>query len=149
MARGDVTIFDQFKLDMVDKVFNLDADTINIGLIDNAVTPGASDASPNWGAGSGTDYSAHEVGTGGGYTGPTDVGGATSKSGGTTTFDLTTNPTWSQNASGATDIYWGIIYDDTPAGKNAIGFIDMGGPVSIVAGDVTITWNGSGLFTIS
>lgn len=49
MARGDVTIFDQFKLDMVNKIFNLDTDTINLGLITNAVTPTAADSAPNWG----------------------------------------------------------------------------------------------------
>ena len=65
------------------------------------------------------------------------------------TFDSTVNPTWAQDASNDVDAYWGIIYNFTDAGKDAIAFVDLGGPVDMTAGDLTVTWNASGIFTIS
>lgn len=149
MARGDVGVFGQALLDLHNGVFNLDGDTINLGIVDNTTTPTASTAAPHWGGTGTTDFATNEVSTAGGYTGPTDVAGATSGATGTVTFDLATNPTFSQNASGATDCYWGILYDNTDANKRCIGWVDLGGPVSIAAGDVTITWNASGFWTNS
>ena len=147
MARGDVTLFDEAKLSISNGEIDLGSDTINMGFIDNASAPTAGDALPHWGGTGTTNHSTNEVGTGGGYTGPVDITVSTSETGGTVTVDPTNNPTFSQNASGPTDIFWGIIYNDTIASKRAFAFLDMGGPVSIVAGDVTITWNASGLYT--
>jgi hypothetical protein len=64
-------------------------------------------------------------------------------------FDSDTNPTWAQHASNDVDAYWGIIYNDTDGTDRAIAFVDLGGPVDMGAGDLTITWNASGIFTIS
>ena len=65
------------------------------------------------------------------------------------TFDSATNPTWAQDGSNDVDAYWGLIYNDTNGSDLAIGFVDLGGPVDMSAGDLTITWNVSGVFTIS
>jgi hypothetical protein len=65
------------------------------------------------------------------------------------TFDSATNPTWAQNAGNDVDAYWGIIYNYTDAGKDALAFVDLGGPVDMSAGDLTITWSASGIFTIT
>jgi len=37
----------------------------------------------------------------------------------------------------------------TDSGKDALCYVDLGGPVDMTAGDLTITWNGSGLMTIT
>lgn len=147
MAQGDVTIFDEAKLAIHNGEIDLGTDVIKVGLIDNTAAPTAGDALPHWAGTGTTNHALNEVGTGGGYTGPVDILVDSSEAAGTVTIDPTSNPTFLKNASGATDIFWGIIYDDGIASKRAIAFIEMGGPVSIVAGDVTITWNGSGLFT--
>jgi len=65
------------------------------------------------------------------------------------TFDSTVNPTWAQDASNDTDAYWGIIYNFTDAGKDAVAFVDLGGAVDMSAGSLTVTWNASGIFTIT
>ena len=65
------------------------------------------------------------------------------------TFDSSVNPTWAQDASNDTDAYWALIYNDTDASDSAIGFVDLGGPVDMSAGDLTITWNALGILTIS
>jgi len=145
MARNDWVTFEQFGLDLADGEHDLGADTFKVALIDNSTAPTAADATPRWG-----DYSANEV-SGTGYTagGATLSGTGVSEAGGVTTFDDTGNVTWSQNGAGPTDIYWAILYNDSAAADQAIGFLDMGGAVSLQDGDVTITWNASGILTIT
>ena len=72
-----------------------------------------------------------------------------SEAAGTMTFDSATNPTWAQDASNDVDAYWGIIYNYTDAGKDCLAYIELGGPVDMTAGDLTITWNASGILTIA
>ena len=76
---------------------------------------------------------------------------AISRVNGQTTVDITNNPTWSQDGSGPTNIKAAVI-DDTTANK-LVGFIDMTTdngttPVSMQAGDVSLTFNASGFLTI-
>ena len=118
-------------------------ETFKVGLIDNSTPPTAADATPRWG-----DYSGNEV-SGTGYTagGATLSGTSTAEASGVTTFDDTGNVTWSQNGAGPTNVYWAILYNDTAASDQAVGFLDMGGPVSLQDGDISITWNASGILT--
>lgn len=145
MAVNDLVVFDEAKAYMIDGGWEA-ADDIKCAIIDNTTTPAAGDTTPALG-----DYT--EVGAAGSYTtGGTslgNLGASVTEAAGTMTFDSTTNPTWAQNASNDTDAYWGIVYNDTDAGNAAICFIDLGGPVDMTAGDLTITWNASGLFTIA
>ena len=155
MARGDMIIFDSFLLNLGDStIHDLDTHTFNVGLIDNTATvPDRNTPDPCWGAGGTTNLLARQVGTAGGYTGPvalltpsfTEVVADT-----TIRWDADeTNLSWSLHASGATDIYYAIIYNDSATNKNCCAAIDMGGPVSLQAGDVTITLNANGIFQIS
>lgn len=145
MARGDMTVFDEAKAYMIDGDWT-STDTIKCAVLDNTTTPTAGDTTPALG-----DYT--EVGTAGTYTaGGTSLGSLATlvtEAAGTMTFDSTTNPSWAQNASNDTDAYWGLIYNDTVVGDPAIAFVDLGGPVDMTAGDLTITWNASGIFTIA
>jgi len=145
MATGDVTVFDEAKAYMIDGGWEA-ADDIKCAILDNTTTPAAGDTTPALG-----DYT--QVGSGGTYTaGGTSLGTLgtlVTESGGTMTFDSATNPSWAQDASNDTDAYWGLIYNDTDAGDLAIAFVELGGPVDMSAGALTITWNGSGIFTIA
>jgi hypothetical protein len=145
MARNDWVTFQEFSLDLANGVHNLGSDTFKVALIDNTTVPTAADATPRW-----ADYSANEV-SGTGYTagGYTLTGVSTSEAAGVTTFDDTGNVLWSQNAAGPTDIYWAVLYNDSASADQAIGFLDMGGAVSLVDGDVSITWNASGILTVT
>lgn len=145
MARGDVTVFNVALAKMIEGDW-ASTDHFYCAVCDNTTTPAADTATPTLG-----DFT--EVGDSGTYTsGGTDLGtlaDLVSESGGTMTFDSTTNPTWAQDASNDTDAYWGVIYNYTDAGHDAVAFVDLGGPVDMTAGDLTITWNASGIFTIS
>ncbi len=63
------------------------------------------------------------------------------------TFDSGTNPTWAQHASNDADAFWALVYHVT-SGKG-YAFVDLGGPVDMSSGSLTITWGASGLFTIT
>ena len=145
MATGDVTVFDEAKAYMIDGGWEA-ADDIKCAILDNTTTPAAGDTTPAL-----ADYT--EVGAAGSHTaGGTSLGNlgtAVTESGGTMTFDSATNPSWAQNASNDTDAWWGLIYNDTQAGDPAIAFVELGEPVDMSAGSLTITWNGSGIFTIA
>jgi hypothetical protein len=143
MAQGDVTLFEEYALDAGAEDHDLASDVIKLGIIDNTTPPTAADATPTWG-----DYSANEVSTAGGYTadGETIASQSWTEANGVATFDGD-NITLAQNGSGFTDAYWGILYNSTNASNKAIGFIDLGGPVSEQVGQVEIRWNASGIFT--
>jgi hypothetical protein len=146
MATGTVLTFEEFTLQIGQEQHNFPSDTIKMGIIDATITPAIDDATPTW-----SDYSANEVSTGGGY--PADgitLSGVTyTEAAGVSTLDDTGNISISQDAGGFTDGYWGIIYNDTNATDMAIGFIELGGPVSEVAGPITINWNASGIMTVT
>jgi hypothetical protein len=145
MARGDITIFQEAMAKMLDGDW-ASTDHFYLAICDDTATPAAATATPVLG-----DFT--QVGNGGTYvTDGTDLGTLATlvaQAAGTMTFDSATNPTWAQNAGNDVDAYWGIIYNYTDAGKDALAFVDLGGPVDMSAGDLTVTWNGSGIFTIS
>jgi hypothetical protein len=145
MARGDLTVFNVAKAKMLDGDW-ASTDHFYCGICTNATPPTSATASATFGVFT-------EVATAGTYSaGGTDLGtlaDLVTQTNGTMTFDSSTNPTWAQNASNGTGAYWAIVYNYTDAAKDALLFVDLGGPVDMTAGDLTITWNGSGLFTIS
>jgi hypothetical protein len=145
MATGDVTWFNASKeLDYFAGWAT--TDDIKLAILDNTTAPTAATATPALG-----DFT--EVGAAGSYTaGGTSIGTWTagwSEAAGTATFDSGTNPTWAQNGSNDTDAYWGLLYNDTQAGDPAFAFVELGGPVDMSAGSLTITWNVSGIATLT
>jgi hypothetical protein len=146
-----MNVFDQFMVDMAEGVHNLETDTIRVALVDSTITPTAATSDPRWGAGGGTNLATNEVTAGGNYTaGGIDIssGATMTLTGGAAVFDSTVNPQWLQDAGNPTDARWAIVYNDTAAGNNAIGWVDLGSVFDMSGGDLTITWNASGLFDI-
>ena len=151
MAAGDVTLFEEAKGYMFDGGWEA-ADQIYVAICDNTTTPVASAAVPAVGSGGTTNYT--EVGNAGSYTTGGELldtwGNMIVEVGGTVTFDDTgASVSWTQNASNDTDAYWAILYNTTDTANRAICYIDLGGPVDMSAGALTITWNASGIFTFS
>lgn len=148
MARNDWVTFEEFSIDLANGVHNLGGDTFKVGLIDNTATvPAASTATPRW-----ADFSGNEVdSTAGNYTanGIALTGTSAAEAAGVVTFDDTGNVSIAQDGSGFTNAYYAILYNDSATNDEAVGFLDMGGPVSEVAGAVTITWHASGILTLT
>jgi hypothetical protein len=150
MARGDLVLFEEFAK-IIGEGCNFASDTVKVGLVKIASTPAHADATPTW-----SDYSASEV-SGSNYT----AGGATlasptwTEAAGVAKYDAN-NVTWTQHASGfavgaSTGAAWAIIYDSTVSSKG-IGFVELkSGSTTVgnVAGDLTISWNASGIFTVT
>lgn len=146
MATGDIVFFDEF-MSIGDYVAGwAGTDDIKVAILDNTTAPTAGTATPALG-----DFT--EVGAAGTYTaGGTSLGtwaNVWSQTGGTGTMDSGTNPTWAQDASNDTDAYWALIYNDTQAGDPAIAYVELGGPVDMSAGALTVTWNASGIATFA
>lgn len=129
-------------------VVDYDTDTIKVALWNDTTAPSAT----TW------DYYADvtssggtEMANGNGYT----TGGATlstkslTESGGTVTFDAD-DVTWTVNANGFETARYAIIYKDTGSGATSplIGYIDFGSAKGNKAGDLTIQWGASGIFTV-
>lgn len=150
MPQGDVILFNEFKEDIGQEVHQLSTDTFKLGLITNAVTPTASTSDPRWGAGGATNFTTNQVTPGGNYsTGGPTIGSSTwSETAGTATFDGS-DISIAVNASNPNNARWGIIYNDTSAGKEAVAFLDLGGVTDLTAGTFTVTWNASGIFALT
>jgi hypothetical protein len=148
MAVGDVTIFEEFALNIAGGAYSLvtgsTGDTIKLGIVNNSTIPTATTGTPLWG-----DFSANDVSPSGNYTanGLTLASQQFLEASGTATFDAA-DVVISQNASGFTNAFWGIIYDDDIASDPAMAFIELGTSVSEVAGTITITWAGTGIITV-
>lgn len=145
MAQGDVVVFNEALGFLIDGGFEA-TDDIKVAICDNTAAPTQATASPTL-----SDFT--QVGSAGSYTaGGTSIGtlgDCVTQSSNVMTFDSATNPTWTANASNDTDAYWAIIYNDTDATDRAIAYVDLGGPVNMATTALTITWNASGIFTIT
>ncbi len=151
MAAGDLTVFEEAKAYILDGDFG-STDNVKVALITNAVVPTASDAVPGMNAGATVTYT--EVTAGGGYTAKGElldtIANMVTEAAGTMTFDDTgASVTWTQNASSPTDARYAIIFNADDTGlERAIAFIDLGAVIDLTAGDLILTWDASGIFTI-
>jgi hypothetical protein len=153
MAAGDVHVSAKFVSNMtITGLASLWAsDTVKMGIITNAQTPGINDSDPRWGAGGTQNYSTAEVTPGGNYSagGITVTSPASSLSGAVTSLTATSPISLAANASNPTGAFWGIFYDSTDAGKHVFGFIDLGGSLSLVNGlQININGVSSGTQTL-
>ena len=157
MAQGSLVLFDEFAESIGDGRIDLDTDTFKVAFI----TQGVSDspallktaAVPTWGAGGTTNLDALEVSAGGGYTaeGKALTSVTWGQTAGVATFDAA-DLTWTSSGSGdPATIKSAIIYSDTAANKDCVGFVDMttdgSTAISLLSGDITITWGAGGIFT--
>ena len=146
MAQGTITVFNEAKQNIANGLINLST-TTDFSCMLITTIPTAADVTPD-----STDYT--EV-TGTGYAaGGIALTTSWTESGGTVSFDSSVNPAWSQDAAGPTGIKGALIYSESAAGEDALCFVDMTTdagttPLSLIAGDVTLTFTGSNLFTLA
>lgn len=148
MAQNDVTSFDQMMVDSWEGVHNLETNAIMLGLTDGSTVPATTTADPRWGASGTTNFAAEQITPGGNYS---DGGAACANptvtlNAGACEFDADDPAAWAQNASNPTDATYGIYYNDTAAGKNALASVDLGGSFDMTTGDLTVV-NGAPIFT--
>ena len=155
MAAGDISIFDKAKHNLGLEIFDLANDTFNLMLFTAGATDPVDTATdPRYDATGNPDYSdgTYEVADTGIYVdGGESIGTVTwTESSGTVTFDTGDASTqWAVNGSNPTDARHAVLYDDTPATKNCLLWIDLGSTFDMSGGDLTITWNASGIFQLA
>jgi hypothetical protein len=147
MAQGTVTVFDSyieysFK-GSPDCPFDLGAtpDVFKCAIIDNTITPATDDPDPCYGTGGSTNFEPgkQEGGsfTAGGLALATPV---VSVVGGVPQLDFGDPAQWAKNAANPTACWYGLIYDDTTANKNCVGWVDLGGVFDATTGPLDIAW---------
>jgi len=147
MARGDLTVFEEAKATIIEGGWE-PADEIWIGIVTDVCV--VSDAAPAYAAGGTTNYTA--IATAGAYAAGglllDTLANMVTEAGGVMTFDDTgASVTWAQNAASPQNGDHAVIYHKTTG--LCIAMIDLDGPIDMQAGDLTITWHGSGIFTIT
>ena len=112
------------------------SDTIKMAIVTNTSPPAITDSDPRWGSGGSQNYSTNEVTPGGNYSagGVTLTSPTSTLSGAVTSLNATSPITIAANASNPTGAYWAVFYDSTDAGKHVFGYMDLGGPLSLVPG---------------
>lgn len=140
MSQGDITIFNEFRLELGKKSHAMPSDVIKLGIVTSAAAPAAAQTTPTW-----ADFSANEVDAGTSYSlgGPTLAARTWALDGnGDVKFDAD-DIVVAQDATGFTDGRWGILYNSTNPTDMAIGYIDLGGDVSIQGGPLNINFDGT------
>ena len=135
MAVGDVIEFNQFKVDLGNKIHDLDNDTFKFGFITAAVTPSAADPAPHFGGTGTTNYATNEVTPGGNYSagGPSAALLSYADSAGVVSWNAN-KISIAQHASNPTNARWIIAYNSTDVNKRAVYFVDLGSVRDLTAG---------------
>lgn len=122
-----------------------DTDTIKVALVTSAYTPSAT--THNYfdvvtaNQVSGTNYSAG---------GTALTGLAVTENAGTVKVDAN-DVTWAQSGTGFSNARYAIIYKDTGTASTSplFGYIDFTSDKGNVSGDLTLSWNANGIFTVA
>lgn len=135
MASG---VYNQFKGELMNGVYDLEADTVKVSLYDNSHSFTATDDGYT---------TTNELATSGGYT----QGGATLASVAVSadtdgSFDAT-DTEWTSATFSA---YHAVVWDDTPTSpaNPLICSIDFGGIQTVSSGTFTIQWHADGIVNI-
>lgn len=135
--------FEAFSEHLAEKVHNLDADTINI-LLSNDAPSASLDAVK-------ADLTS-ELSTANGYTaGGADITNSTSRSGGTTTV-AATDVVWTASGGSIGPFRYVVAYNDTPTSPAdpLICYWDYGSSITLLTGETfTADFGASGLMTIA
>jgi len=134
MASG---IYNRFKANLMNKVVDLEADTIQVALYDDSHAFTATD----------TVYTTtNELATENGYTqGGAALATKAVTEGATTKWDAD-DVAWAASTFTA---YHAVIWDNTVATDDLICSIDFGGAKTVSAGTFTIQWHTDGIITLA
>lgn len=136
MASG---IYNRFKANLMNKIVDLEGDSIKCALLDNSHAFSATDNV--W-----TDVSANELAAGSGYSAGGEALTTMAVSQAATTSWDADDVSWS---SASFTAYHAVLYDDTVGTDDLICSFDFGGAKTVASGTFTIQWNASGIITLA
>lgn len=140
MAEGDISVYNNFKEQLLLGLIDLDGHTFKVMLVNGYVF--SADGSPGYADVSGDEISAANY----------VAGGATLGSLAVDQDDALDNAAWDAGnvtwgSLGAASIDGAIIYDDSHASKALVAYIEIG--TNSNGGDYTISWNADGILELS
>lgn len=131
-------VYDAAKKGVLDGSIALETDTIKLALLTDAHSPSAADEFY-------ADVEPDEI-SGDGYTaGGIEIDVALSRTGDTVEFDAVDIDIESL----APDFRYAVVYSDTGASKPLLALLDPGALQEPSGGSVTLTFNASGIFTLT
>ena len=136
MASG---IYERFKANLMNKIVDLEADSVIVMLMDNSHTFTATHNVVG-------DVDANELPTAGGYTQKTKALATKAVTQGATTKFDADDTAW---AAATFSAYHAVLYDDTVATDDLICSFDFGGVKTVTAGTFTIQWHANGIITLT
>jgi len=146
MAAGTVTLYGAAKENIAKALIDLDTDSFVVALLGSGYTPSVN-SDDTW-----SDISANEI-SGTGYTagGAALAGVTVTRSGGTVTFDAN-DVSWTSSTITAKYAVIAKKAGASLAGTDLLlAYVELetGSTVSTTNGTLAITWNASGIFTLS
>ena len=149
MAAGNFTVFNVGKLHLLDGVHVITSHVYKMALCTQTQAIDATFAGVSTDCRY-ADLTAEVAGANGYTTGGFTLTMTEVRATGTITVSSSVNPSW---ASSTFSAKYGVIYDNTTANKNLLGFVDLETTVaaglSPSNGTLTVTINASGLFTLA
>jgi hypothetical protein len=131
--------FNCFVGDVGLKLHNLNTDTLKVYLTNAA--PAAGNTAYNVPA---------DIGTQNGYTvGGAGVGNTFSQTGGVGTLGIGADIVWTATGGSVGPFRYAVLYNDTAAGKNLIGWWDYGSAITLLTGETFTFDMTTSLFTIT
>ena len=153
MSWSESRIFQQFLTDAFNNTaaFTLNADTFDVALFDNSITPSNTVTAANsaynagvWASGGVSDAS--------GWPAAGRALGSLSSSASSGTYTFSAANTVSANSTTTLAANYGcLVYDNTlstPVSKQGICYNYFGGAQQVTSGQFTIAWNSNGIFRI-
>ena len=134
MAAGATHVFGGFQASNLASLWG--SDVIKMAIVTNASVPSINDTDPRYGAGGSTNFATSEIATAGAYSagGITLTTPTTVQASNVVSLKAVSPISLAANAANPNTGYWGIFYDSTDANKRCIGFMDLGGPLTLTAG---------------
>ena len=131
-------VYNRFKANLMNKVVDLESDTIKVMLLNNSHTFSAANTIIG-------DVSANEVSATGYTAGGEVIDNKSVTEAATTKWDAD-NEVWT--ITGSMTAYHAVLYDTTTA-DNLIASIDFSGAKTATDGTFTISWNAAGIITLT
>lgn len=144
MAQGDTFFFDKFFENVLDSGihnFGGTPNEIRAAIVSNATVPTQATPNPCWGAGGTTNFQTNELtGTNFPAGGKVCAVASATINGSAIEIDFGDPTTWAQDPGNPSGCAFCIVYDNTTANKNCIGFVDLGTPYDATTGDLVVTF---------
>ena len=150
MATGDITWFDiALPIGFPASSAFSSGDTMSLVLLEDSTAGGVTSTTTAHGIADFTEANSTGTATYPASGSTLDLwGDMWSQVGDIATFDTTTNPTYTQDTDNSTEVNYAMVTNITDVGKRGLCFIELGG-VDMTAGDLTITFNNTGIATIT